>query len=562
MGELKSLHKQLLSQKGYVRWLAKYTVPYLPRIALIVVIGFISTSFTISLAVISKRIIDDATIGGINIDDVWLYVALIFATLIANALTTLVTVFLDEHFSFGIRKQLFERILHSDWMKIIDYHTGDLMTRMTSDARNISDGITNVLPTTLNMLIQLVITFIVLYYYEPLIAVMALIFAPIAAIISFLLGRVVKRLEIKVQESEAAYRSYLQESMGNLLVIKAFTNESFAADKLVELRENRFKWVKKRSYIGVISSSVISVTFHLGYIAAFSFGAYQISRGEITYGTLTVFLTLVNRIQGPIIQLARNIPKIARVLASAGRVIELQEIDLEERSNNTKSNPKHVGVSLEELSFGYNEKESIFSSASTMIKPQEFVAIIGESGIGKTTMIRLILSFLNPDYGNISFWDGDNRLEILGSDARQFISYVPQGNTLFSGTIRANLSIGKNDATDADIWEALEMAAAVEFVNDLPHGLDTLIGEKGHGISEGQAQRIAIARAFIKKAPFLILDEATSALDEDTELNVLKGLKRLEPRPTCLIVTHRSSILEYCDRELKISDSCITEVAL
>ncbi len=562
MGELKRIFRSLKSKRGYARWLMGYTKPYLPRILILVGIGLLSTSVGVTLAVVSKRIIDSATNGGININDVWLYIGLIFITLLSNILTTLVTVVLDERFSFGIRKQLYDRIIHSDWMKITSYHSGDLMTRMTSDAKNISDGITSIFPNIINLIIQLIITFGVLYYYEPRIAVMALLFAPIAAVISAVLGRKLKKLEVKVQESESAYRSFLQESMANLLVVKAFTNEEYAMEQLVALREERFYWVKKRTYIGVASSTVMSMTFHIGYIAAFTFGAAQISTGAITYGTMTVFLTLVNRIQAPIISLARNFPKIALVLASAGRVMELQDIPVEEDNGEAVLESKHVGVTLNDLSFGYHDAEQIFEDTGTEIKPHEFVAIIGESGIGKTTMIRLILSFLNPGNGNIVFNDHENNTETAGPGARQFISYVPQGNTLFSGTIRENILMGKQDATEEEIREALDMAAASGFIAELPKNIDTIVGEKGHGISEGQAQRIAIARALIKKAPFLILDEATSALDDETELEVLRGIQKLEPRPTCLLITHRHSVLAYCDREIRIKDRKLTDYDL
>ena len=193
------------------------------------------------------------------------------------------------------------------------------------------------------------------------------------------------------------------------------------------------------------------------------------------------------------------------------------------------------------------------------IKPGEFVAIIGESGIGKTTLIRLIMSFMQGNQGMITFMNEQGDTERANAGTREFLSYVPQGNTLFSGTIRENIVQGKHDATDEEIYEALKLSSAYEFVNELPNGLDTKIGERGHGLSEGQSQRLAIARAFIRKAPFLILDEATSALDEKTEVEVLKGLAQLSPRPTCMIITHRKSILAYCDREIKIENKQIAE---
>ena len=342
------------------------------------------------------------------------------------------------------------------------------------------------------------------------------------------------------------------------MIVKSFANEDYSAQKLTELRENRFYWVFRRTKMGLASSTVMSLAFQLGYIAAFSFGAFQIANGSITYGVMSVFLSLVNRVQSPIMALAQQIPKIVMILTSAGRIIELQNIPLEEKLENTIEQ-KNIGVEVKNLNFAYVKNESIFEDADLTINPGEFVAIIGESGIGKTTLIRLIMSFMGNYTGDITFTNASGESLPANASSRQFIAYVPQGNTLFSGTIRENIHMGNLNATEEEMIEALKMASAYDFVMDLPGGLDCVIGERGHGISEGQAQRIAIARAFVRHSPFLILDEATSSLDEQTELSVLEGLQKLDPKPTCLIITHRKSILKYCDRELKIENKKVVE---
>jgi ABC-type multidrug transport system fused ATPase/permease subunit len=400
--------------------------------------------------------------------------------------------------------------------------------------------------------------FFTLFYYSPLLAVFALLVAPVAAVASWWLGRKLKRLQVKVQESEASYRSFLQESLANLLIVKAFANEDYSTEKLTQLREERFFWVFKRTKMGLISSTAMSLSFQVGYIAAFAYGALQISRHMITYGTMSVFLTLVNQVQAPVVQLAQQIPKVVSILASAGRVIELQNIPLEEKLSE-QITAQGIGVEISNLTFGYTE-ETVLEEVSLDIHPGEFVAIIGESGIGKTTLIRIIMSFMSNIQGQVSFYNEAGETEKANAGTREFIAYVPQGNTLFSGTVRENIRMGNLNATEEELLEALKLASGYEFVMGLPKGLDTVIGERGHGLSEGQAQRIAIARAFVRKAPFLILDEATSALDEATELSVLRGLKRLEPKPTCLIITHRKSILQYCDREIKIDHKKTMEV--
>lgn len=238
--------------------------------------------------------------------------------------------------------------------------------------------------------------------------------------------------------------------------------------------------------------------------------------------------------------------------------MELQQIPLEMKTD-TQIPSAQVGVEIKDMTFGYTD-ETVLENVNLRIEPGEFVAIIGESGIGKTTLIRIIMSFMSNIRGSVTFFNEKGDLERANAATRKFISYVPQGNTLFSGTVRENIRMGKLDATEEEMYEALKLASGYEFVMGLPKGIDTVIGERGHGLSEGQAQRIAIARAFLRKAPFLILDEATSALDEKTELEVLQGLKELSPRPTCLIITHRKSILPYCDRELQIVDKQVMEV--
>ena len=236
--------------------------------------------------------------------------------------------------------------------------------------------------------------------------------------------------------------------------------------------------------------------------------------------------------------------------------MELQKIPLENKQEE-QITAEYIGIRVDHLTFGYTD-ETVLEDVSLNIQPGEFAAVIGESGIGKTTLIRLIMSFMSPYQGKVEFYNRRGEKEAANAGSRKFIAYVPQGNTLFSGTVRENIRMGKLDATEEEMLGALRLASGYDFVMGLPKGLDTVIGEKGHGLSEGQAQRIAIARAFIRKAPLLILDEATSSLDENTELKVIQGLQQITPKPTCLIITHRRSVLAYCDREIKIENKGIS----
>lgn len=551
MKEIIDKIKQIDFKGEYLTWLARYTVPYLPQIMLMMVFSISTSLITAQLAILSKNIIDSATSGNFVLRTILVYVAFVAASMVISAISSVMSIVLDEKFSFGIRKNIYEKIIHSSWPRIKNYHSGDLMTRLTSDASNISNGIIYTLPNIIKLVIELVIMFCILYYYEPVLALMSLVIAPVAGLTCWVLGKKLKKLQVMVLESESKYRSFLQESIANLLIVKAFGNEQYSTDKLVELRENRFYWVRKKANMGIISSNIMSVSFQVGYLAAFTLGAFKVADGSITYGTMTLFLSLVGRIQSPIMLLAEQIPKIVSIFASAGRVIEIQEIP-EENYEPNHMIPEDIGVKVENVTFGYEEDQKVLEEVSADVKPGEFVAIIGESGIGKTTLIRLMMAFMEPGQGNIGFYNSNGQTTSASAGARNFMSYVPQGNTLFSGTIRENILMGKENATEEEVIESLKIAAAYDFVMELPKGLDTEIGERGHGISEGQAQRIAIARAVVRKAPFLILDEATASLDEKTELSVLEGIRGLTPKPTCLLITHRRSVLEYCDREIKI----------
>ncbi|SCX18170.1 ABC-type multidrug transport system, ATPase and permease component [Lachnospiraceae bacterium YSD2013] len=559
MGRVKELWNDRDNQLRYFKWLMYYSKPYAWKIMLLMSIDLITTLVSLKMVTLSKTIIDNATNGQSFKTAIIVYIILMISMQAVGVFSGIFSTMLNEKFGFGIRKQVYEKIIRSHWLDIKKYHTGDLMTRLTSDAGAIADGIINTIPSVIRLSIELVLVFFTLFRYSRMLALFALLVAPVSAVTCWWLGRKLKRLQVKVQESEALYRSFLQESMANLLIVKAFANEDYASERLTNLRENRFYWVFKRTKLSMASSVIMGFSFQLGYIAAFTYGALQVSLKAITYGTMSVFLALVNRVQSPIMGLAKTVPQVVSILASAGRVIEIQNIP-EEKSLPTDMARENIGVKVNDLTFGYTD-ETVFENVNLDIKPGEFVAIIGESGIGKTTLVRIIMSFTSSLTGSVDFYNAYGEGVVANSGTREFIAYVPQGNTLFSGTIRENIRMGKLDATDEEMWEALRLASGEEFVRNLPGGLDCVIGERGHGISEGQAQRIAIARAFVRKSPFLILDEATSSLDENTELQVLKGLQELNPRPTCLIITHRKSILPICDREIKIENkkTIITE---
>jgi ABC-type multidrug transport system fused ATPase/permease subunit len=547
--------------REYFKWCLSYTRPYVPQLFLLMLFDLAATLTSVGMAVIGKQMIDRASAG--NLSDFWIiiiiYVAVILGSQFLSIVSALFSTIVYEKFGFGIRKNVYRRILDTCWIDVSKYHTGDLMTRLTSDVGAVSDGIATTIPTIIRMVVELLVTFCTLAYYDIKLALFALMVAPIALISSVVLGKRLKKLTVKVQESESKYRSFMQESLANILIEKSFCLEDYSEERLTELRDERIYWVFKKTRTNMFASAAMGLSFQLGYIGAFTWGAICIARKTITYGTMTVFLQLVNRIQSPIVNLAQLVPRIISMLASAGRIIEIQKLPKEQYTGK-RITPEKIGVKVDTISFGYTD-ELVFEDASIDFKPGEFTAIVGKSGIGKTTLVRLIMAFTNKMKGSIEFYNEAGEKMPASPDARNFIAYVPQGNTLFSGSIKDNVLMGKKDATDEEIIEALKSAAAYDFVKEFPQGINTVIGEKGVGISEGQAQRIAIARALVRKAPFLILDEATSSLDESTELSVLEGIRKWNPSPTCLLITHRRSVLQYCDREIQIVDKKMSSIA-
>ena len=520
-----------------IKWILGYAKGHRIKIVLMLALSLGISGASLYTVILSKDIIDGAAEGLSLTGIIILYIIVMLGIQIITAIASLLSTLLNEKISFGIRKNVYDKIIRASWHTVSKYHSGDIVTRLSTDAGHIADGVINTIPGIIQLFIELVLVFFTLFFYSHFLALLALIVAPVSVVVSWLFARRLKTLQKKVQESESAYRSFLQESIANLLIIKSFANEDYSTARLSELRSERFKWVFRRTKASLLGTTSIGLAFQIGYLSAFTYGAIQISKSLITYGTMSVFLTLVNRVQTPIINLAHQIPTVVALFTSAERIMELSEIPPEEKTEVTIDTTT-LGVKASNLSFGYNDQEKVLDKVSFSISPGESTAVIGESGIGKTTLIRLIMSFVKPDEGTITFFNQKNEEQKADAGIRKYVAYVPQGNTLFSGTIKDNLLSGRHDATDAELEEALKLASAYDFISNLPDGMNTVIGEKGLGLSEGQAQRIAIARAFVRKSPMLIFDEATSALDEATEQKVIKGLEQLNPRPSCLIITH------------------------
>lgn len=538
-----------------VKWMIKLARPYYKYIITALIISLVSMVIGYAGTIIGKYIVDDATNGEINIRNITFMGASTIISILVGMVSSILGNYISEKFSFSVRVNIYDDIQRSLWHKISGFHSEDIVTRLTSDVNFISDGLIGIIPSTFLIICQLLISFFILFHYDREIAVFALILGPIGTFVMLFFRQKYKKYQLLLRKSESEYRSFMQETLADLTVIKTFRMEDRNRQKMEEFKTKRLRLIFLNSRLSSIITAIMRLVYSLGYVVAFCWGSYRISKGEITYGTLTVFITLVSQVQGAVSNLAGVVPKMYSMLVSSKRICEVSENDKEVYSGKTDV-PDSVALEIKNVSFSYDDnKPEIISDLSYSVRAGEKIGIIGPSGAGKTTLIRMLLALTAPTKGEMVYRFDSGRGEAVSPDSRRFIAYVPQGNTLMTGTIEENLKIGNKDATEEMMFKALKMASAYSFVNKLPDGLKTVLSEKSGGISEGQAQRIAIARAFISDKPVLILDEATSALDEENEAVILKNISDEYQDKTCFIITHRNSMLKYCDKVLKLSEN-------
>lgn len=532
-----------------IRWIVRQGRPFAGHLALMLGVSILTLILSMAATIVGKYVVDWAVRDGEIAKYAFAMGAVTIATIAVSVLSQYISAYIAERLNFGLVARVFDTVQRGVWLKLSQFHTGDLMTRLTSDISTVSQGIINVVPNAIVLVLQLVMAFGVLFYYDHMLAVFALILGPVTALCMVGFREKYQLYQKRLREMESEYRAFMQERLENLTVLKAFQLEDQNSAYIAELRARRLRTVMSSTKVTMWLNGLLRFVFRLGYVAAFCWGAYRISTGSITYGTMTIFLSLVAQVQSPMGQFAYLVPQVYSMLISTGRIREISEIGTENYAPRA-GNPARVGIDIENASFGY-DSAPVLRNVSVRVAPGERIGIVGTSGVGKTTFIRLVMAIIPPQAGTARFYDGWGWTEEACPASRRFISYVPQGNTLISGSIRQNLLNGCKNATDAEMWNALENAEAAEFVRKLPEGLDAALGEHAGGLSEGQAQRVAIARALIRKKPLLILDEATSALDESTEARVLENISR-SMEATCLIVTHRRSMLKYCNRVLEI----------
>lgn len=561
-----------------IKWMASYAKPAVPFLIFSIIVNIIFSLIGIYNVTVSKSLIDSAISGDSQSTIRWLITMLVI-TLI-SMLSSPVTSFMSTHSSTkltqNIQRKIYQHIQCSDWLEQSKYHSVSLLTRVTSDVSNISSAILGTIPSLVSLTVTLVGSFYTLINWAPSIALVAVFIGPFLILVGRYFSSKLKALYKEAQEEDVKYRSFMQESIQNIMIVKTFCMEKINMHRLVEIQDNKYRIAMRNTKLSVMTSLSMSFCSSLAYFTIFTWGVLNIAKGLSTYGTFTGMLQLYNKVQSPFSSLASMIPGLISTIAAAERLMEIEAIPVEKMANekelddfNDDSIPSlsstvssvftRPDIIFDNVSFSYKANNNILNNINLTIESGETLAFVGPSGEGKTTMIRLILSLINPTLGNV-FLKEDEIVKDMNRNYRELISYVPQGNTLFSGNIRDNLKYGNPNASDDEIKAALTSACAIDFVNDLEDGLDTMIGEKGVGISEGQAQRIAIARSFLRERPILILDEATSALDPETEVSVLKAVRSLPSKPTCIIITHRPSALNICNRIMKLEKGHLREV--
>ena len=449
-----------------------------------------------------------------------------------------------------MRRDVFARLLRCDWLHLQRHHTGDLINRLEGDVAGITTLMTEVIPAAIVSATQLLASFTLLFTMSPLLAVAIFITLPICLAVSRVYVKKMRKLNREVRDSDSRIQSVLQESLQHKELIKSLEQNDSTEKLLSELQERLQDQVANRTKFSLGAYSLIQLGFAAGYVIAFMWGADSLRDGMITYGTMAAYLQLVGLIQRPTMELSRYVPGIVSSLTAAERLYELEDIPIE-RQGDAVMLKETAGVRFKDVTFRYeDDKRLILNSFSFDFPPNSCTAIVGETGAGKTTLIRLLIALINPQGGSIELYDGTEKHESSTLTRRNFV-YIPQGNSLVSGTIRDNLLMGNPDATEEEMRKALHIACA-EYVFDLPEGIDSPITERGGGLSEGQAQRIAVARSILRPGSILILDEVTSALDEATEQEMLKRLTQSQIGKTLIFVTHRPAVMEYCTQVLKI----------
>lgn len=548
------------------KWIFSYSVRYKGAIVFYILLGIFSTSLGLVSTVAGKYMIDIIT--GFHFEKLPLLAGVMIGSAVfsmgfssvINRITTKLSIAINQ----DIQADIFDKIIDADWMALNRYSNGDVLNRFNNDVSTVSGNAINWLPSIILAVYNFVATFCVIFYYDKLMAVIALLSAPFLLLLSKVVVKKQREYNRKVRELSSDMMSFEVETFYNFDTIKSFGTAPLYSKKM-RTWQKKFKDISLKFNMFTIKTDlVMSAVGTLVEFVSFGYCLFRLWSGHITYGTMTLFLQQRGKLTSSFKSLAGIIPAFLNSSVSAHRIRELvelpKEVHIPESSQFDAYMDEGFAVRMKDVTFSYVQERKVIRESAFQAKPGEIVALIGPSGEGKTTMIRLILGLVRPELGQVELVAGNGERICMNAETRHLFSYVPQGNTILSGTIAENLRMVKEKATDAEIVEALKIACAWDFVSKLPETINFSLGERGRGLSEGQAQRIAIARAVLRDAPVLLLDEATSALDVTTERQVLRNIVQQRPNKTCIVTTHRPSVLNLCQRVYRVVDCQVTEL--
>ena len=527
------------------------------KVILLTIFNILFAALSIAFALCCKEVIDASSLK--DKDKIILFACVFLGIILTQFGLRIAISYLYEVTKSKLlkekRQKVLSQILKKEYEKISKFHSGELLNRIFTDVEIVSEGVSNLIPQFMNMATRLLIAIGVLFVLDYQLSLIFIASGVVLFVIACLYRKKIKKAHREVLEKEDKVRSYYQENVENSLIVKVFNSQDKVINKGEPIQNNYVKARIKRRILSIQANSGFNLIFNLFYLLALVWGALKIVESDFIsgYGTLFALLQLINQIAGPISGLSGLLPQFYGVQASYERLIELEQIEEENESVDEVKNFDSIKVN--KVKFGYKDN-LVLKDATFLIDKNDFIALTGLSGGGKTTLFNLLLGVYSKYEGNIEIISNKEVFQ-PNKNTRSLFSYVPQGNSLFSGSIKENLTFSNNEISDEEIYSALDLACAKDFVMSLEEKLDTLIGEKGLGLSEGQAQRLSIARCLLHNKEILLLDEATSALDEETEAKVLENIASLNK--TVIIVTHRKKALDHCNKQLILDDGHIIE---